>query len=34
MRARALFVATVLTGSFLLFLVQPLVARWPNLAPR
>ncbi len=27
MRARALFVATVLTGSFLLFLVQPLVAR-------
>jgi hypothetical protein len=27
MRARALFVATILTGSFLLFLVQPLVAR-------
>ncbi|GAA3270681.1 hypothetical protein GCM10020258_44770 [Sphingomonas yabuuchiae] len=25
--ARALFVATILTGSFLLFLVQPLVAR-------
>ena len=27
MAARALFVATILTGSFLLFLVQPLVAR-------
>ena len=27
MKARALFVATILTGSFLLFLVQPLVAR-------
>ena len=27
MRARWLFVATILTGSFLLFLVQPLVAR-------
>ena len=25
--ARALFVATILTGSFLLFLVQPMVAR-------
>ena len=27
MRARWLFVVTILTGSFLLFLVQPLVAR-------